>query len=64
MITKEEFALQHLKRMGNINPKPESIKTLIDLIDTDKWVGMLYQRANKMTAEIYNKIPTVEPEKE
>ena len=61
-ISKEDFARQHLARMGNDNPSDEAVEVIISLIDDDQWVAKLYQRANAMTAEIYERIPTIQPE--
>jgi len=61
-ISKEDFARQHLKRMGNSHPSPEALQTYLDLIEEDDWISKLYERANRMTAEIYERIPTIQPE--
>jgi len=60
-LTREQFARQHLKRMGNWNPTEESLTIIMELIDTDPWVEALYARANAMTKEVYMAIPTIEP---
>lgn len=61
MITKEEFAREHLRRAGNLDPSDVSLAYYLKLIDEDRWVRDMYERANTMTAEDYLAIPTIEP---
>ena len=63
-ISKEDFARGHLRRMGNDHPSDAAIEMYLDLIETDNWVKALYERANIMTAEVYNRIATIEPDKD
>lgn len=64
MLTKEEFCRQHLRRQGNPEPSEEAVEIMLRVLDNDPWVQQLYERANAMTAEVYNALPTIEPEED